>query len=100
MSEVIVLTVVQVERCEDQGGQLPVGPRAGVVSPLVPTCRSLRLLNGAQNVADVDLALHEEALKMRNQLKFKMQALLLDSGRSVRTAATPRRQALHVNVRR
>ena len=100
MSKVIVLTVVQVECCKDQGSQLPVGPRTGVVSTLVSAYRSLRLLNGAQNVADVYLTLREEALKVGKHLQFKMQALLLDGGCSARTAATPRRQTLHVNVRR
>ena len=83
MGEVIVLTVVQVERSEDEEGQLPVGLRTGVVSGRVPIRYSLLLFDSAQNVADVNLALPEEALQTGKRLQFEMQALLLDRGRGV-----------------
>ena len=83
MLQVFVLAVVQVECGEDQGGELPVGLRAGVVLVLFPVGHSLRLLDRAQNVTDVYLTFHEEALQIRKRLKFKMQALLLNCGRSI-----------------
>ena len=88
MGKVVILAVIQVESSEDQGGQLPVGLRAGVVLDLLPLVCSLRLLNSTQNITDIYLAFKEETLKISKQLTFKMQAMLLDCGRGVRTATS------------